>query len=414
MISILALRARIARGELSAEDAVRRALDAIAEKEEAIGAFVTLDREGALAAARTATGPLAGIAVGVKDTIDTADMPTEIGSPIYRGWRPKADAALVMMIRGAGASIVGKTTTTAFAHSDPTATRNPHNAAFSPGGSSAGSAAAVAAGMVPLSFGSQTGGSMIRPASYNGVAAMKPSYRLLPTAGLKPYSVSIDTLGLFAATVPDVAFALSAITRRDFAPLGRKPRIGVTRQTFAGPPAPECEAALHKAIGALSAQGIAVTDLADPPEFATAWELHPLLADMEALDALAWEWKTQRPLMPPKLSKALQWAETSSIAQFDDARHAGKRARIAAHDFFKEIDAVISYSAPGTAPALSENATGHAAYNRLWSLLGTPCINVPGCRAPNGMPVGVQVIARFGQDATALSVAAMLEAALRT
>ena len=146
--------------------------------------------------------------------MDTQDFPTEMGSPIYRGFRPRGDAAVVMMLKQAGASIIGKTTTTAFASLDPTATLNPHNHGHTPGGSSSGSAAAVAAGMIPLALGTQTGGSVIRPASFCGVAAIKPSYRLLPTVGVKCYSWTLDTVGLFAAGVDDVARGLSAMTGR--------------------------------------------------------------------------------------------------------------------------------------------------------------------------------------------------------
>ena len=162
-----------------------------------IGAFVCHDPN----VRAQNVGPLRGIAVGIKDIMDTADFPTEMGSPIYRGHRSRGDASVVMLLKQAGASIVGKTTTTAFASTDPTATLNPHNHGHTPGGSSSGSAAAVAAGMIPLALGTQTGGSVIRPASFCGVAAIKPSYRLLPTVGVKCYSWTLDTVGLFAAGV---------------------------------------------------------------------------------------------------------------------------------------------------------------------------------------------------------------------
>ena len=171
--------------------------------------------------------------------MDTADFPTEMGSPIYRGFRPRGDAAVVMMLKQAGATIVGKTTTTAFASVDPTATLNPHNPGHTPGGSSSGSAAAVAAGMIPLALGTQTGGSVIRPASFCGVAAIKPSYRLLPTVGVKCYSWTLDTVGLFAAGVDDVARGLAAMTGRpELLPSASvaAPRIGVVTQHFAGAP----------------------------------------------------------------------------------------------------------------------------------------------------------------------------------
>jgi Asp-tRNA(Asn)/Glu-tRNA(Gln) amidotransferase A subunit family amidase len=341
-------------------------------------------------------------------------MPTEMGSPIYAGWRPKADAAIVMLARKAGASIIGKTATTAFAHSDPAATRNPRDLRRTPGGSSSGSAAAVAAGMVPIAFGTQTAGSVIRPASFCGVAAIKPSYRLLPTAGIKPYSVSLDTAGLFAATVADATFVLSAMTGRTFeAPATRGGlRVGVTRQAFAGDAEKASGSALDAAVRALESTAVTVRDAPGPSEFAEAWAANAILADGEALrPPFAWEWETHRDLIAPKLAKALAAAESIAAPEFDEARRTGKRARIAARDFFHDLDAAITFSAPGAAPQGLES-TGDPKFNRLWTLLGVPCVNVPGYRDGDGLPVGVQVIAPFGQDAMALWVAAKLERAL--
>ena len=181
MISLADLQRRIDAGDLSADAAIAQSLEAISAHDKTIGAFVC--RNEAVRAANA--GPLRGIAVGIKDIIDTSDFPTQMGSKIYSGWQPRADAPVVTMLKQAGASIVGKTTTTAFASRDPTATLNPRNTNHTPGGSSSGSAAAVAAGMIPLALGTQTGGSVIRPASFCGVAAIKPSFKLLPTVGVK-------------------------------------------------------------------------------------------------------------------------------------------------------------------------------------------------------------------------------------
>src|ERR1700732_2080464 len=207
MMSLAELQRRIDHGDLSADAAIARSFKAIDAHDETIGAFVCRVKNARAAS----TGPLRGIAVGIKDIIDTSDFPTEMGSAIYRDWRPRADASVVAMLKQAGATIVGKTTTTAFASRDPTATLNPRNPAHTPGGSSSGSAAAVAAGMIPLALGTQTGGSVIRPASFCGVAAIKPSYRLLPTIGVKCFSWKLDTVGLFAAGVYDLAQGVSRI-----------------------------------------------------------------------------------------------------------------------------------------------------------------------------------------------------------
>jgi len=235
MMSLAELQRRIDAGNLSADAAIAQSLEAIGAHDKTIGAFVC--RNEAVRAANA--GPLRGIAVGIKDIIDTADFPTQMGSKIYSGWQPRADAPAVMLLKQAGASIVGKTTTTAFASVDPTATLNPRNHGHTPGGSSSGSAAAVAAGMIPLALGTQTGGSVIRPASFCGVAAIKPSFRLLPTVGVKCYSWTLDTVGLFAAGVQDLARGLSALTNRsELLPAAaiETPRIGVVTQDFAGAP----------------------------------------------------------------------------------------------------------------------------------------------------------------------------------
>src|SRR6202047_800357 len=228
MISLAELQRRIDSGGLSAAAAIAQSVDAIEAHEKAIGAFVCR-AENPRAASK---GPLRGIAVGIKDIIDTAELPAEMGSPIYKGYRPRADAAVVMMLKQAGATVVGKTTTTAFAANDPTATLNPHNHGHTPGGSSSGSAAAVAAGMIPLALGTQTGGSVIRPASFCGVAAIKPSFNLLPRVGVKCFSWTLDTVGLFAAGVADLAHGLSAMTNRpELVPRGKMqaPRLGLVR-----------------------------------------------------------------------------------------------------------------------------------------------------------------------------------------
>src|SRR6202035_5112036 len=239
-------------GELSSDAAIGQSLEAIGEREKTIGAFVCHSETARAASA----GPLRGIAVGIKDIIDTSEFPTEMGCPaIYGGWQPRADAPVVMMLKQAGATIIGKTTTTAFAANDPTPTVNPHNTGHTPGGSSSGSAAAVGSGMIPLALGTQTGGSVIRAASFCGGAAIKPSFRLLPTVGVKCYSWTLDTVGLFAAGVKDLAHGLSALTNRpELLPRAavERPRIGVVTQDFAG--APEAASAEALRIAGVAAE----------------------------------------------------------------------------------------------------------------------------------------------------------------
>ena len=216
MLSALDLARRIEAGELKPSAVIDRCAEAIAAREHEIGAFTVLDIDSARRAADgLAAMPLRGLPVGMKDIFDTVDFPTAYGSAIYAGHRPKTDAALVMAVRRAGGIVLGKTVSTEFASLQPAGTRNPRNLAHTPGGSSSGSAAAVAAGMVPIAFGSQTGGSVIRPAAYCGVAAYKPSFRLMPTIGMKAFAWSLDTVGVFGAGIEDVAFAATATTGRD-------------------------------------------------------------------------------------------------------------------------------------------------------------------------------------------------------
>ncbi len=413
VLSLLDIRRRIDSGEITAAQAIRSCLDAIREQDAELRAFVSVN-PGAAAG----QGPLAGIAVGVKDIIDTADMPTEMGcKAIYGGWRPKADAAIVSMAKMAGATVVGKTETTAFAFMDPAPTRNPHDAGHTPGGSSSGSAASVAAGLVPLAVGSQTGGSVIRPAAFCGVAAIKPSFRLLPTVGLKTSAWTLDTLGLFAATVADCAEALAAISGRDVrlpATGAGAPRIALVRQRFAGEASREGEAALEQAARAAEKAGGTIVEVDLPQPFAQAWTIHPTVQNYEIALAMAWEFRERRADLPPLIRGLLEEAQTITAADYDGVRGVARRARLATKEFFAEhgVDAILTYSAPGAAP--DRSSTGEPRFNRLFTMLGVPCVNVPGCVSAAGLPVGVQVVAPFGRDAQALRAAAFVESALRS
>jgi Asp-tRNA(Asn)/Glu-tRNA(Gln) amidotransferase A subunit family amidase len=410
MISLADLQRRIAQGDLSADAAIARSREAIAAQEKIIGAFVC--HTGNVRAA--SAGPLRGIAVGIKDIMDTADFPTEMGSVIYKGFRSRGDAAVVMALKAAGASIMGKTTTTAFASSDPTATLNPRNNGHTPGGSSAGSAAAVAAGMIPLALGTQTGGSVIRPASFCGCAAIKPSYRLLPTVGVKCYSWTLDTVGLFAAGVRDVAHGLAAMTgRAELLPQASvpTPRIGVVTQDFAGAPEAEGAEALQIAAKAAERAGASVRTLATPGIVADAWYAHTIVQEFEAHQALAWEYRENYDGMAPNVRGRLDESKGLTPAAYDGAIRITREAWSAMRRIFEQVDVLLAISAPGAAPK-GLGSTGDARYNRLWTLMGTPCVNIPAYVASGGLPVGVQVIARYGDDAKALAAARFVEEAL--
>ncbi|MCJ2081480.1 amidase [Methylobacterium sp. J-090] len=409
MQSLVDLRTRIAAGTLDPAGAIALAQDAIAAREPGLGALVHVASDPAV----PRDGPLAGIAIGLKDIIDTADIPTEMGSAIYAGWRPKADAAIVARLRSLGAVPLAKTVTCPFASRDPSATVNPHDPGHTPGGSSSGSAAAVAAGLVPLALGTQTAGSVIRPAAFCGVAAIKPSFRLLPTVGVKTFSWALDTLGLFGAGIRDVAHALALLADRpaiDLAPGGiAAPRIGLVLQDFAGPADPDAVAALSRAARAAEAAGAAVTDLILPAQLAEAWAVQATVQAFEARQALAWEYAHHRDALGPGLRAELDGAQALTASDYDAARRTAHRARRVLKDVFSEFDALLTFSAPGRAPA-GLAGTGDPRFNRLWTLMGVPCVNlpVPG----DGLPLGVQIIARFGDDGQALAVARMIEGAL--
>src|SRR5580704_5166738 len=417
MLSALDLARRIEAGTLSPAGVIDLCVKAIDAREAEIGAFAALDLDRARrVAASPALGsaPLRGLPVGVKDIFETADFPTEFGSKIYAGNRPRADSVLVSMVERAGGIVLGKTVTTEFASLQPAGTRNPRNPAHSPGGSSSGSAAAIAAGMLPIALGSQTGGSVIRPAAYCGVAGFKPSYKLLPTLGMKGFSWYLDTAGAFAASVADVAYAAAAITGRNLrvdqgtpAP----PRIALARTHIWGDASEAMQAAVETSAQKARAAGARVNELVLPPIFEDAFRAHAIIQDYEAYRALAFEYDHHREKIGPILREQLDQAAALTADAYDAARRTTKRARQALADLMTDTDVLLTPSAPGAAPA-GLASTGASIFNRLWTLLGTPCVNVPGLADKAGLPLGVQIVGRFGRDRLALEAALFVERAI--
>jgi Asp-tRNA(Asn)/Glu-tRNA(Gln) amidotransferase A subunit family amidase len=268
--------------------------------------------------------------------------------------------------------------------------------------------------MIPLALGTQTGGSVIRPASFCGVAAIKPSFRLLPTVGVKCYSWTLDTVGLFAAGVKDLAHGLSAITGRpELLPLAAPPapRIGVVTQDFAGAPEAASAEALRTAATAAERAGASVRALALPEIVAQAWRTGLTVQEFEAHQALAWEYLNRHDAMPPLLRAKLDETAGTLPTTYDEACRIANLGRHALAAIFEEVDVLLTFSAPGAAPK-GLDSTGDARFNRLWTLMGVPCVNVPATIAEGGLPVGVQVIARFGADAGALAAARFVEEVL--
>jgi Asp-tRNA(Asn)/Glu-tRNA(Gln) amidotransferase A subunit family amidase len=416
MLSALDLARRIEAGALSPRDVVELCAKGIALHEAEIGAFAALGLEAARREAKPelARSPLRALPVGIKDIYDTAELPTAYGSPIYAGHQPRADAAMVMLVRRAGGIVLGKTVTTEFASLQPAITRNPRNPAHTPGGSSSGSAAAVAAGMVPIALGSQTGGSVIRPAAYCGVAGYKPSFRMLPTVGMKCFAWSLDTVGLFGAGIADVAFAAAAISGRDLRIDGEEPpapTIAIVRTHFWDEASVDMQAAVENAARKAEAAGACIKDIELPETFVQAWGLHGTVQDFEAYRALAYEFDRHRECLGPALREQLEKAAAITPDTYDEGRRITRRARQAFAGLMAGADIILTPSAPGAAPH-GLGSTGSPIFNRLWTLLGAPCVNVPGLADPAGLPLGVQVVGRFARDKTTLAAARFIEQAL--
>ena len=417
MLSALDLAHRIETGELTPRAVVELCAKAIAAHEKDIGAFATLDLAGAGRAAadpRLSALPLRGLPVGFKDIFDTADLPTQYGSPVYANHRPAADATVVVLTRQAGGIVLGKTVTTQFASLVPAATRNPRNLAHTPGGSSAGSAAAVAAGMVPIAFGTQTAGSVIRPAAFCGVAAFKPSYRLIPMVGVKDVAWHLDTAGLFGAAVADVAFAAAAILQRELRVDGADPaapRIALARTHLWPKASPAMQQAVENAARIAAAAGAKVADLQLSPIVEDAYEAQFTIQDYENIRALAFEYERHRDRIDPLLRTQLDRAVAISADEYDAARRLASRGRQLLADAMADYDVILTPSAPGAAPH-GFATTGDPMFNRLWTLMGAPCVNVAGLNDGDGLPLGIQIVGRFGRDHAALEAALFVERAI--
>ncbi|MFY9316121.1 MAG: amidase [Burkholderiales bacterium] len=410
---------RLAARDITVEQLARACLERVQAREAVVGAWIHLDPEAVLAQAKRldagpVRGPLHGLPIGVKDIIDTADMPTGYGSKVYADTRTAMDAAGVALARAAGALIFGKTVSTEFAWFHPGKTANPrvpeHAPPHTPGGSSSGSAAAVADDMVPLAFGTQTAGSIVRPGGYCGIVGYKPSYGTLPRMGVKMLAESLDTLGVMARSPGDAGLLVGALSGRDLLPrdLGRAPRIALCR-TYEWPAAlPETAAALDRAAKAAAKAGAQVKELALPKDFAGLLQAQIDLMNYESYRSLASDRLHHWDGLSETLKKLLDAASRVSAARYDEARALAAKCRAMLGDVFADADAILAPTAPGEAPK-GLQATGDPVFCRVWTLLGTPSMNVPCSQGPNGLPVGVQIIGRIGDDARAISVAEWLQ-----
>ena len=419
-LSAATLTRLIDAGALTAETVVQSCLDRIRERDSAVRAWAHLDREAVLAAARACDkggrrGLLKGVPFGIKDIFDTADMPSGYGSPIYTGCRPGFDASAASLPRAAGAILVGKTVTTEFANRHPGPTSHPRNRLHTPGGSSSGSAAAVADCMVPLAIGTQTGGSVIRPAAYCGVVGFKPSFGLFPPAGMHPNTESLDTVGTMARSVEDTALfraALMAIPYEQPRIPERPPRLALCRTPHWDRAEPEGRAVLEDAASRLRAAGAQIDDSELPAECADISEVQRRHSAYEAPRVHAPELHRHAPLLSGALldGKIAEGRELS-LDDFRGAWRRAEQARAAASEWAGGFDAILTLPAPGQAPK-GLGSTGSAIFNGLWTVLYMPCLTLPAGEGPDGLPVGIQLVGRRHDDARLLDVGLWVERAL--
>lgn len=400
-------------GEITSEELVVSCLGRIAAREDTVRAWEYINPDHAIAQAKRADNlprrsPLHGIPFAAKDIIDTTDMPTAYGSPIYAGNRPGKDAACVTAMRDAGAVLLGKTVTTEFATFFPGKTRNPHNPDHTPGGSSSGSGAAVGDCMVPLAFGTQTVGSLIRPAAFNGVCGLKPSFGTVDMGGVKMLDPGLDHLGYMARGIDDLAIYYDIV--RGAIPsvladgIGRAPKVGLCRTFKWDQAEPETVKAIEDAAGALRDMGAEISERNLPGDMGDIADTHMTILHVGLSKHLASEWNEHRDQLSERLQGMIQTGFDTPETDYDAAmaRADGYRAR--ANDVFGDCDILLTPSAPGIAPR-GLDATGDPMFQIPWTLLRTPCVTIPFATGPEGLPVGVQLVARPGDDEKLLAIA---------
>ncbi|MFJ2481359.1 amidase [Pseudomonas sp. NPDC087598] len=415
-----AISAMVRSDVVSAETVAEHFLDCVEAQEQSIKAFVSFDPDGVRSQARQlkndhAKGLLAGIPVGVKDIYDTVDHPTRFFSPIYADNCPSRDAHVVALLRQAGAVIMGKTHTTEFAYMHTGPTRNPHDLDRTPGSSSAGSAAGMAAGFFPLALGTQTAGSLIKPASYCGLYAFKPSYGLVSLEGVKPLAPSFDTVGWYGRSVRDLQLLAQVLipglpTRaheRQSCTFGFC-RTARWDQVDAG-----VASLLHAAVEALRLAGHQVSEVTLPEEFATVFDDHLLINDCEGARSLAKELQAHPELLSDELLAMIERARLTTWEQESAAKQRLATLAAVLKPLFKPFDAVLGASCGIVAP-LGLGATGPSDFSKCWMAFGLPQINLPLMRNAGALPVGLQMIGDFRQDSLLLHAAEQVDAVLRT
>ncbi len=410
----------ISTGESTSEEYVSACLDRICAREKDVNAWASIDPAFAIQQARTRDkesrrGLLQGIAVGIKDVIDSADLSTEYGSPIYRGHRPRWDASCVALVKKAGGIVMGKTATAEFAYRHPCSTRNPHDLEHSPGGSSSGSAAAVADFMVPLAVATQTGGSIIRPASYCGIVGFKPSFNLVNRSGLKFVSESLDHIGVMARTVADVALFMHAVCDTAMPMFAQRslaaPRIGLYVAPCTNDDEVFTRKRLEHAVVALVEKGARVSECSLPEALDVIAGDHATIMEFEAARALEFEYQNHREELSAPMRQCIENGWRCSRERYEAAMTNAIRYRAQFSEILDGVDVIVTQAAPGEAPEGLVH-TGSSVYNRVWTLLHGPCITVPMCTGAHGLPIGIQILGRHGSDLRTLSWADWIQNAL--
>lgn len=413
------LAAAIRRRDISSETLTGACLERIAERDGALHAWAHMDEEAALATARALdaqepVGPLHGIPIGIKDITDVAGMPTSCGSPIYKDAIAHTDAPSVALLRKAGAVIVGKTVTVEFAGSQPSPTVHPIDDAHTPGGSSSGSAVAVADRHVPAATGTQTGGSIIRPAAYCGVVGFKPSFGAIPFAGSKCASWSLDTFGVLTRTSEDARLLLSALQDEQPSNAGDKAirprRIGILAPDLHRP-SPDQALAMGKVSASLADSGVDIEVLPLPFEGDEALAARQTICRYEMVRSFAHELRTAPSLLSDHMRADLEEGRRISQGTYIKALRFAETARRRAGALMNSVDAVLTHATEGEAPR-GLASTGPSTFQSMWTLLYFPCVSMPVAKGTRGLPISVQLVGSLHNDARLLSHTAWLEATL--
>jgi amidase len=422
-------------GRATVQDYVAALTDRIRALEPSIQAFEWFEAARAMAEAEERAGgilqdlPLFGIPVGVKDIINTRGIPTRMGSRIYQNNVPTTSAWIVRRLEALGGLVMGKTVTTEFAYRQPGKTRNPWNPAHSPGGSSSGSAAAVAAGFVPVAIGTQTLGSVIRPAAFCGVVGYKPSFGAISRTGIHPFSATLDTVGVFARSVADAAWFGACLMGPDgkddatqvrgelstlhvpLEPLAAAPRFAVIRTPKYLMASPAQREHFDDCLRRLAEAGAQVKEVTLPRMFDKAWDNVMTIMSRDAVKSFFSVESRHRIRLSPPLIQVLDRGHAVTPEQYERALAERESYRAWLDDLFDRFDAIATIPSPGEAPEGLAN-TGDAVFNSLWTQVGMPAVTVPSGRGPKGLPLGFQVVGRYRADERALQVAAWVEATL--